>query len=142
MKRHSAARLLIMVRVADPGKNTEQGEVTLFPLEHRRFMLVEGSAAQLREALPDEPFSSLEVKATVLLKQGKKWVASTSRELHTATASDEPEVPEKPRKPHRAPSSSSASEEDSDGAWRAGRGRRRRLLQAAKKKRPGFGGGR
>ena len=42
-----------MVRVADPGKNTEQAEVTLFPLEHRRFMLVEGSGP--REASQATP---------------------------------------------------------------------------------------
>ena len=146
VKRHSSARMLIMVRAMEHGMKTEEGEVTLYSLEHRKFMLVEGSAGQLKELPPDEPFSSLEVKPTVLLKFGKEWVAtatSAGTEIHTATASEDPEAPEAPRKQVRAVPSSSSSEEVSEGADEDDEDEDAdllKLLQAAQKKQPASGG--
>ena len=94
----------------------------------------------VRDQRPLEPFAALEVSGATLLKEARQWISET--DIHTATASEEPEVP-KVNVDHfldvQEPSEESSSSEPTSEAERE-KDELLRLLREAKKSSRGFGG--
>eukprot|EP00439_Symbiodinium_sp_Y106_P024554 s5728_g3.t1 len=110
----------------------------------RDLVLVDAQFGRLEihhgDEAPLEPFAALEVSGATLLKEARQWISET--DIHTATASEEPEVP-KVNVDHfldvQEPSEESSSSEPTSEAERE-KDELLRLLREAKKSSRGFGG--
>ncbi|CAE7547939.1 unnamed protein product [Symbiodinium natans] len=141
----AAAQFMIMVRAVDQASLPSSVEITMMEIESRKYMIVEGGERQLVSNVPQEPFAALEVSGATLLKEGRRWISETE-DIHTATASEEPEAPkvsadhfvdvQEPSEESSSSEPSSEAEKDKDEVD----DELLRLLRQAQKSSPAFGG--